>query len=84
MLTDQNIIELQMLKYSKEYKFEFISGNESMIDSKGRVINHVETTKCVPYTIRITNLKTNEIKEINSSIMIPSSLDIDLDYITKR
>lgn len=77
-------VELQMLKYSKEYKFEFISGDESMIDSKGRVINHVETTKCVPYTIRITNLKTNEIKEINSSIMIPSSLDIDPDYITKR
>ena len=77
-------VELQMFKYNKEYKFEFISGDESMIDNKGRVINHVETTKCVPYTIRITNLKTNEIKEINSSIIIPSSLDIDPNYITKR
>ena len=55
-----------------------------MIDVKGRVINHVETTECVLYTIRITNLETNEIKEINSSIIIPSSLDIDPNYITKR
>ena len=77
-------VELQMLRYSKEYKFEFISSDETIIDNKGRVINHVETTKCVPYTIRITNLKTNEVKEINSTIIIPSSLDIDPDYITKR
>ena len=77
-------VELQMLRFSQDYKFEFISGNESMIDNKGRVINHLETSECVSYIIRITNLKTNEIKEIHSSIIIPSSLDIDPDYITKR
>ena len=77
-------VELQMLKYNKEYKFEFVSSDETMLDNKGRVINHKETTECIAYTIRITNLKTNEVKEINSSIIIPSSLDIDPNYITKR
>ena len=77
-------VELQMLKYNKEYKFEFVSSDEIMLDNKGRVINHKETTECIAYTIRITNLKTNEVKEINSSIIIPSSLDIDPNYITKR
>ena len=77
-------VELQMLKYSQEYKFEFISSNQSMIDNRGRIINHLETSECVPYTIRITNIKTNETKEILSSIIIPSSLDIDPNYITKR
>ncbi len=77
-------VELQMLKYSKKYKFEFISSDESMIDNRGRIINHKETTECVAYTIRITNLETNEVKEIHSSIIVPSSLDIDPNYITKR
>ena len=76
--------ELQMLKYSKNYKFEFISGDLSMIDKTGRVINHKTTTECVSYTIKITNRTTNEVKELKSSIIIPSSLDIDPDYITKR
>ena len=75
-------VELQMIKYCKEYKFEFISGDESIIDNKGRIINHKEKTECIAYTIRITNLKTNEVKEINSSIIVPSSLDIDPNYIT--
>ena len=77
-------VELQMIKYCKEYKFEFISGDTSMIDNSGRVINHKDSAECVPYTIKITNLSTNEIIEINSAIIIPSSFDIDPNYITKR
>ena len=77
-------VELQMLRYSRNYKFEFISGDLSMIDNTGRVINHKITAECVPYIIRITNLATNEKTELKSSIIIPSSLDIDPDYITKR
>ena len=76
--------ELQMLRYSKNYKFEFVSGDTSMIDNTGRVINHKVTSECVPYKIIITDLTTNEKLVLNSSIVIPSSLDIDPDYITKR
>ena len=77
-------VELQMLRYSKDYKFEFISSDPSKIKNNGRIINHSDTSECVAYVIRITNLSTNEVTEINSSIIIPSSLDIDPDYITKR
>jgi N-acetylmuramoyl-L-alanine amidase CwlA len=76
--------ELQMLRYSKNYKFEFVSGDTSMIDNTGRVINHKVTRECVAYKIIITDLATNEKTELNSSIIIPSSLEIDPDYITKR
>ena len=77
-------VELQMLRYSKNYKFEFVSGDTTMIDNTGRVINHKVTRECVAYKIIITDLATNEKTELNSSIIIPSSLEIDPDYITKR
>ena len=77
-------VELQMLQYSKQYKFEFISSDTSKIKNNGRIINHSDVSECVSYTIRITNLSTNEVIDINSSIIIPSCLDIDYDYITKR
>lgn len=77
-------VELQMIEYLKDYKFEFISSDLSKIKSNGRIINHSDVSECVPYTIRITNLTTNEVTDIHSSIIIPSFLDIDPDYITKR
>lgn len=77
-------VELKMLQYNKDYKFEFISSDLSKIKNNGRIINHNVESECVSYIIRITNLKTQEVTEINSSIIIPSCIDIDRDYITKR
>lgn len=74
-------VELKMIEFSKQYKFEFISSDLSLLTNTGRVISHKTTNVCVPYVIRITNIDTNEQTIINSSIIIPSSLDIDPCYI---
>ena len=75
--------ELKMIEFSKIYKFEFISSDTSLLTNTGRVINHETTNKRVPYVIKVTNINTNESVEVNSSVVIPSSLEIDPDYITK-
>ena len=77
-------VELEMLKYSKNYKFEFISSDTELLTNTGRVIGHKLERQCVKYTIKITNNKTGEIIELNSAIIIPSILEIDPCYITKR
>lgn len=74
-------VELTMLRYAKEYKFEFISSDTSILSNSGRVIGHSTTTKSIPYTIRITNKKTNEVIELNSSIIISNSINIGQSYM---
>ncbi len=76
-------VELKMLEYSKTYKFELISSDETLLTNTGRVINHKVSRECVTYTIRITNKNTNQVIELNSSIVIPSSLEIDPCYINR-
>ena len=77
-------VELKMLRYSKYYKFEFLSSDTELLTNTGRVINHRLERQTVKYTIKITNIMTGEIIELNSAIIIPSSLEIDPCYITKR
>lgn len=76
-------VELQMLEYSKDYKFELISKNTALLSNTGRIINHNTSSECVEYTIRITNINTNKVVEINSSIIIPGSINIDPCYMNK-
>ncbi|MBQ8292725.1 MAG: N-acetylmuramoyl-L-alanine amidase [Bacilli bacterium] len=76
-------VELKMLEYNKQYKFELISSDTSLLTNTGRVIGHTNSRECVPYTIRITNISTNEVIELQSAIIIPSSTEIDPCYINR-
>lgn len=73
--------ELKMIEYSKKYKFEFISSDTTLLTNTGRVISHNKESVCVPYSIKIINIETNQEIIIDSSIIIPGSLDIDQCYI---
>lgn len=73
-------VELKMREYCEKYSFEFISSDESILTNSGRVIDHRVNSVCVPYSIRITNLESGEISYINSSIVVPSALDIDVCF----
>ena len=75
--------ELMMLKFSEKYNVEFISSNTDLLSNKGQVIDHKDKDTVVSYVIRITNIETGEIEEINSSILIPSSNKIDECYIKR-
>lgn len=77
-LTD---VELIMLRYSKEYSFELISNNPSLLTNTGRVIAHNTKQEVVTYQIKITNKTTKEVTILDSAIVIPSSLDIDTCYM---
>ena len=74
--------ELSVLRYSKNYQFTFVSSNTKLLSNTGQVIDHNAYDTIVPYKILITNKTTNEIVEINSAILIPSSLKIDPCYMS--
>ena len=65
----------------KKYKFEFISSDTTLLTNTGRVISHNKESVCVPYSIKIINIESNQEIIIDSSIIIPGSLDIDQCYI---
>ena len=73
--------ELQMLKFSELYDFEFVSSNTNLLSNTGQVIGHNVYDTFVDYVIRITDKQTGEIKEINSAILVPGSIKIDPCYI---
>lgn len=73
--------ELVMYRYFKDYSFEFISSDTSLLSNTGRVIGHNNDREVVEYQIKITNKNTNEVTVLDSAIVIPCSSEIDPSYI---